>query len=1856
MEIMGLHLSQLRRLPQIFPDNEQLRLFMVEARNVFVQAGERKGKNHLRAITPVGLSTMIKLIWKPFKVQFGDLRTKLGECMTKIDHEISLAEMEEAHAERVRAAQDRITQGDRWEETEKFHKNWQDQMEENGMEKVIKWLAPADVTSNHTASAKLRYGTTGSWFLEGHLFQTWLNDDNSPLFWLHAIPGAGKTVLTSSVINYLKHRFQSEEVGLAYFYCDYKDPMKQDPAVVLRTLLSQLSNQNIEVFQNVQKFYREQCKDDRTADMAPPSLDLVRSNFGPLLESSFQKVFIVIDAIDECHDRECISNAISAITNSLDNVKILVSSREDKDIKGEFGDFPNLQMRAQHVSGDIESYVDARLKERIASKKLKVKDDDLRKQISDTLVLKADGMFQWINCQIDHLCKFKTHNAIREALKSLPKTLEDTYLRILQSIEEVDSAAVQKLLKWLVRGTRELTMKELASAIAVDPQAENDCLDPDDLMDPEDIVGLCSSLLVVSDDHIVSLAHFTVKEFLTSPRIKDTLSIYYIGNEKVHAELAEICLTYLGYREFDRTPLATVDEMADFLSEFAFLEYASKFWATHAYLVSTSENQIYGLIENLFHSSSRQRFNYDLWLQIYHLQHRRNGLSLNQPVHSTPLYYASLFGLPVTVESILDEGFELDNVDDKKDNPLLASSAAGHADVVEILLDRCFKDRPKENLAVYLYLAASNGHGDAVEVLLSGGAPIESKGGKYGTSLQVSSLEGNPDAVKVLLKRGANFKVVDPRFGMPLAAAAEKGHRQVVQILLDFDAPINGRGGWYSTPLISAIVGKDDSIINKMLDYGANVNAQGGRHDCALMAAAALGKVDLVKKLIDLGAKVNDENDKGADALHSACCAGRLDVVELLLASGADVNAKGGKHRNALNAASAEGYIDIVRTLLQAGADPHATDSHYGNCLQAAAFNGHEDIVRVLAEAGVDVKAAGGVRGTALVSAAASGNIEMIDLLVEMGIPKGKSQDMTDALVTATWKQQESLVRHVLDLGADIDDTGTLKADWWSPLSVAAFKGNKRLVEMLLEFGADVSAQAGLHGTVLIAAVNTDHCDHSVVEVIIAAGADVNEETEPEDSSHAGSALVAAVRRGDIKVVNMLLDHGAEPNSTRSSCYSPLMDAIDAENEPIIDLLIERGADINFTIEPCPYFNMDGDEDDGTTSALDLAAKKNSAVMIRKLVEQGALLEQPRDDTAFKTPLQCAAYHGNPEAAAALMKLGCDIHPTGGTFGSALQAAVCSGSAECVTLLLDAGANIDDHHTGKHGSALIAACVINWEKLEVLRILIARGVDVNTNAGGDFPYAIIAMVSTGYADGVRALIEAGADVKKYGGKYHSAIQASALQGDIEVAEILLDAGADVNATGGMYSTALQCAYRDGYYNLIPVLYERGASHAIDGGVWGSALGSAIGGACHTLVHQFVRRHKVNVNQSCGKWGSPLHFIIYQRSYDEEALVDLFLDANADVNALGGCYSTPLGAAVAEGEEGVFERLLEMGADPNLVDEKYARDPLFLACQEQKGSYVDQLIEKGADVNAYTKRGSVLQSAAFNSNSEEGGLNILEKLISHGAGVNAITKGPYGTTLNAATVGGDFGTVKWLLEHGVDINLIGGHFGSALQASASNASLKISRLLFKHGANVNGISGRYRTALQAACAAGDIYTAKLLLNHGADPNIKGGRYGTALQAACVAQNTDLVRLLLARGADPKITGGRYGNAFTAAVMMGEYEVVKILLAEEGVNKDMLGERKGHYKDHMWEGCEEFIDEVLADEEPLEEFQEDLIEVPDESEDENTTNEEDVAENEEEEAGWETDGDGDGEDIADTDDAISALSWLKVECGPGGDFDE
>ena len=147
-------------------------------------------------------------------------------------------------------------------------------------------------------------------------------------------------------------------------------------------------------------------------------------------------------------------------------------------------------------------------------------------------------------------------DALRKALKYLPKTLDETYARILLSIDEEYSQDAFRILQWLVYSARPLRIEELVEVVAID--TERSQFNPENrLPDPRDLLTICSSLVTIvavtaEDDNGAShkttelrLAHFSVKEYLISDHIRNGLPFKYDIQSRAEEEIAQTCLTYL---------------------------------------------------------------------------------------------------------------------------------------------------------------------------------------------------------------------------------------------------------------------------------------------------------------------------------------------------------------------------------------------------------------------------------------------------------------------------------------------------------------------------------------------------------------------------------------------------------------------------------------------------------------------------------------------------------------------------------------------------------------------------------------------------------------------------------------------------------------------------------------------------------------------------------------------------------------------------------------------------------------------------------------------------------------------------------------------------------------------------------------------------------------------------------------------------------------------------------------------------------------------------------------------------------------------------------------------------------------
>src|ERR1700722_15867802 len=136
--------------------------------------------------------------------------------------------------------------------------------------------------------------------------------------------------------------------------------------------------------------------------------------------------------------------------------------------------------------------------------------------------------FRWVACQLDALQSCLTIKALRLALKSLPKTLDETYARALMSIRDEHMEDALRVLQWLVFSVVPLRINEIAEILIAKPGQDSKVDVEDRLLDADDIIRYCGTLVttqepsareLVSDKSVgaktsreLRLAHFSVQE------------------------------------------------------------------------------------------------------------------------------------------------------------------------------------------------------------------------------------------------------------------------------------------------------------------------------------------------------------------------------------------------------------------------------------------------------------------------------------------------------------------------------------------------------------------------------------------------------------------------------------------------------------------------------------------------------------------------------------------------------------------------------------------------------------------------------------------------------------------------------------------------------------------------------------------------------------------------------------------------------------------------------------------------------------------------------------------------------------------------------------------------------------------------------------------------------------------------------------------------------------------------------------------------------------------------------------------------------------------------------------------------
>jgi len=237
---------------------------------------------------------------------------------------------------------------------------------------------------------KKRMAGTGSWLLRSQQYLDWKTYSNSFL-WLHGIPGCGKTILSSTIVeNVLRQCLQDTRSAAAYFFFDFNDSEKQLSDRMVRSIVAQISRQRADMPIALTSLFSS-SKNRRQ----PPTTDALLA----VLQQMFQEfgdIYIIFDALDECTDKLELLNVIEEIYSwKMGNLHFILTSRQEKDIQESFdsliGKDKQISIQSALVNDDIRAYVQERLKTDRQLRRWKSR-SEVRQEIEDALMDKAAGM------------------------------------------------------------------------------------------------------------------------------------------------------------------------------------------------------------------------------------------------------------------------------------------------------------------------------------------------------------------------------------------------------------------------------------------------------------------------------------------------------------------------------------------------------------------------------------------------------------------------------------------------------------------------------------------------------------------------------------------------------------------------------------------------------------------------------------------------------------------------------------------------------------------------------------------------------------------------------------------------------------------------------------------------------------------------------------------------------------------------------------------------------------------------------------------------------------------------------------------------------------------------------------------------------------------------------------------------------------------------------------------------------------------------------------------------------------------------------------------------------------------------
>ncbi|RKK66380.1 hypothetical protein BFJ69_g15452 [Fusarium oxysporum] len=452
-----------------------------------------------------------------------------------------------------------------------------------------KFLSLSQALESKTCKSKLgeiindtrQRGKLGAWLDKNSHFTKWLevNDSTCRYIWLQGIPGAGKTFLAANLIR----RLQAESTAILYGFIDYDNQAMRRPLRLWHSLIFQLVSHNRDLCSIVHEILITKY-DSLTSDN-----EYVEEFFSNLVQSS-GPLRIVIDGLDEADETErgAAVDYLLRMTESHPNIKLLLSSRPERDLEIKLKQKFHVIRVDQHNEVDINNYVKIEGDAWLSELQECGADDESCNQIRtalEALVKRANGMFLYAKLVLNIAKSAADLPVILDELETLPTGLDGAYRRILLRLKSLQPRLQQnakKILMWVATAKYPLRESEVLQAVSVKHGKED--FNSTQRTAWVDIRRACGPIIETTHG-VVQFVHFTAKRYCFGEQSEQFLAL-----SESEAYVTSTCLTYLAFRSFD--PVCSSETGAglrDILrrqilaGDFILFQYAATSWLDHLF-------------------------------------------------------------------------------------------------------------------------------------------------------------------------------------------------------------------------------------------------------------------------------------------------------------------------------------------------------------------------------------------------------------------------------------------------------------------------------------------------------------------------------------------------------------------------------------------------------------------------------------------------------------------------------------------------------------------------------------------------------------------------------------------------------------------------------------------------------------------------------------------------------------------------------------------------------------------------------------------------------------------------------------------------------------------------------------------------------------------------------------------------------------------------------------------------------------------------------------------------------------------------------------------------------------------------